>query len=77
MKRSEEILRYAASFKGKGMESEELKETIRLAIVDGANWADRTMMEKACEWLNSVRLDYYANNIDECIEDFKKAMKGE
>lgn len=40
MTREEQILEYADSFKGKGMESEELKEIIRLAIIDGAKWAD-------------------------------------
>lgn len=40
MTRKEEILNYANSFKGKGADSEELKEVIRLAIIDGATWAD-------------------------------------
>ena len=40
MTRKEEIINYANSFKGEGVENEELKETIRLAIIDGALWAD-------------------------------------
>lgn len=40
MTREEQIMEYANSFKGKGVESDELKEIIRLAIIDGAKWAD-------------------------------------
>ena len=40
MTRQEQIKAYANSFTGKGMENEELKEIIRLAIIDGATWAD-------------------------------------
>lgn len=40
MTREEQIVEYANSFKGKGIESNELKEIIRLAIIDGAKWAD-------------------------------------
>lgn len=43
---------------------------------DGAKWADRTMVEKACEWLE----DFIKWN-DLCtledIEQFRKAMKGD
>ena len=46
MTRKEEIINYANSFKGKGMENEELKETIRLAIIDGAMWSDENPDEK-------------------------------
>ena len=40
MTREKQILEYANSFNGKSMESDELKEIIRLAIIDGAKWAD-------------------------------------
>ena len=40
MTREEQIVEYANSFKGKGIESDELKEIVRLAIIDGAKWAD-------------------------------------
>ena len=44
MTRKEEIIKYSNSFEGKGVENEELKEIIRLAIIDGAMWADKTMI---------------------------------
>ena len=79
MTRKEEIINYANSFKGKDIENEELKDTIRLAIIDGALWADKTMIEKACEWLESVNLDYYQIREGvfsrELVDDFRKAME--
>ncbi len=70
MARKEDRLQYALSFKGKGMENEELKETIRLAILDGAVWADRTMIDKACEWLQRN-----FNMPDDFELHFRKAME--
>lgn len=81
MARKEEIANYAQSFKGKGMEIEELKDIIRLAIIDGALWADKTMIDKVCEWLKSYRQEtndgtgYIAGIVnDKTIEDLRKAM---
>lgn len=65
---------------------------------EGAKWADKTMIEKACKWLEDNLFDHspdkevidiewstsiisnlivcdYFNSIDECINDFKKAME--
>lgn len=84
MARKKEIVNYAMSFKGKGMENEELKETIRLAIIDGAMWADETMIEKACEFIKKHHQDYsfwdseeyeLVFETDKFIEDFRKAME--
>lgn len=47
MTREEQIIKYANSFKGKGIESDELKEIIRLAIIDGAKWADAHPQESS------------------------------
>ena len=78
MKRKEERLKYALSFKGQGMENEELKENIQLAILDGAVWADKTMIDKACEWLKKHINDYLVKgrDIDYMFDDFRKAMEG-
>lgn len=74
MKRKEEIVNYAKSFKGKGMENEELKDIIRLAIIDGALWADKTMLDKVCEWLK-YNLPYSSKPPYQLIEDLRKAME--
>lgn len=43
----------------------------------GAKWADKTMIDKACEWLSqsytSGVLDW--KNCDSIIENFKKTME--
>ena len=57
------------------------------AFIEGAMWADRTMIEKACEWLvkNLVTVDHdiiynglrtRKQLVDEYIKNFRKAMKG-
>lgn len=51
----------------------------------GSKWADETMIDKACEWMDCY-IDNYLfidaeNNAgikwDDFINDFRKAMKGE
>ena len=41
-------------------------------FIQGAEWADKTMIDKACEWL--TKGGYFVNN-SETIEDFRKAME--
>ena len=60
----------------------------QIGFFNGAIWADKTMLDKSCEWLrnNSYMLDtwdedkYYVvfefPSKDEMIEYFRKAMKG-
>lgn len=53
-------------------------------IIKGANWADKTIIDKACEWLNMNIIDYIVEGSREgisledkkqLIEDFRKAME--
>ena len=50
-------------------------------FVQGAMWADRTMLDKACEWLKenggTYWMDDYDLPTDELVKDFEKYMKGE
>ena len=50
---------------------------VKKAFINGANWADKTLIEKVCEWISqsytSGILDW--KNCDSIIEDFKKAME--
>ena len=39
---------------------------------EGAKWADKTIIDKACKWL--LKGGYFVNNT-ETINDFKKAME--
>lgn len=43
-------------------------------FIEGAEWADKTMLDRACEWLENG--GYFVNS-NETIEDFRKAMEGE
>lgn len=49
----------------------------------GAEWADRLMVEKACEWLRNNWYKYINIDADGVVcfghweNDFRKAMKGE
>lgn len=51
------------------------------ALCYGAEWADKTMIEKASNWLrlnitDYIRWDYDGKiDIDKLIDDFTKAMK--
>jgi hypothetical protein len=46
------------------------------SFVEGAKWADKTMIEKACQWLQREVVDDYNGVIwDNMISDFRKAME--
>ena len=44
----------------------------------GAEWADHTMIDKACEWLKNDFEELTRLHLDNIVIDkFRKAMKGE
>ena len=79
MKRGEEINKEALRYG----EPEYLLQTPNIlgsqGFVQGAKWADKTMIEKACRWLESnLNPVFYSGNgwtTEEFIDNFKKAMK--
>lgn len=49
---------------------------INPSFIAGAKWADKTMVEKACEWLNNFYSeDRHCFLVKEDIEAFKQAME--
>lgn len=53
-------------------------------FIRGAEWADKTMLDHACEWLLDNSRNYFEAsgghtwiNYWKLADDFKKAMKGE
>jgi hypothetical protein len=59
-------------------------DLLECAFEKGAKWADKTMIDKACEWLENNINDYLVwydfreecrVNKDELLCNFKKAMK--
>lgn len=90
MKRTEQIRQASIEYTyrnrpmciGGGSFSEMVDEMNRnKPFEEGAKWADETMIEKACEWLNSVNTDDYMDSgifqMYDLIIDFKKAMGGD
>jgi len=55
-----------------------LMQALREAFTEGAQWADRTMIERASQWLAYNAHEYLDtdNGYDTCkiIEEFEKAM---
>ena len=55
---------------------------LEAAFDKGAEWADRTMIDKACEWLKDYAYMFVSETTgdlyeDDLINDFRKDMKGE
>ena len=84
MTRDEEIIKAAKEI-AQGIEDWELAADIEDAFIEGAWWADRTMIDKACEWLQHNVYRFFWKNctqqehgvyIDKLLEQFKKAMEG-
>lgn len=56
-------------------------DCMRMGFLEGAKWADKTMIDKACEWLKlntdwDDEWDEMGRNIDYgMIEEFRKAME--
>mgnify|MGYP003397369825 CR=1 FL=1 len=75
MKREEEI-NIAAKNKYPYIKGLPQSSSHQAIFIEGANWADKTMLDRACEWLSI----YYPNidrmGIDEFITAFRQAMKG-
>ena len=82
MTRDKEIQKAAKEI-AQDIEDWEIAEDIEDAFMEGALWADRTMIDKACEWLHSaLYLDHERSiehryvTLEELLNDFRKAMKG-
>ena len=44
-------------------------------FIEGAKWADRTMIDKAVKWLFENVYDYLIPEDQERVESFRKAME--
>lgn len=84
MTREEQIHNYAYN----NCITEDVDDNSYSLIVDAIKWADETMLEKACEWLEEKLLcaeDHYPtleflsiieyNSLKELINDFRKSME--
>lgn len=79
LKKAEEIMR-----NGEFGSLSDFEVTTHVAL-ETAKWADRTMLDKACEWLMLNADDYIFEGVEEYssamrhdfIENFRKAMEKE
>lgn len=68
--RERDILKASVSWTDKSLTVNEEK-----AFQAGAEWADRTMIDKATEWLFANVYDYLNHEDQERVESFRKAME--
>lgn len=85
MKRKEEIVTQAVK------EQSQLHQPLEwgAGFISGANWADKTMLDRACEWLENELKEtdnkngyptvegLYFVSVKEFINEFRQAMGGE
>lgn len=77
MTREEEIKNYAYN----NCIKDDIDDTSYSLIVETAKWADETMIDKFCKWIESTDIDMEYRNSEEgvckelLIEGIKKAMK--
>ena len=52
---------------------------VECACLLGAEWADKTMLDKVCEWVKMHYIEYAHNRLGQeyIIDDLREAMKGE
>ncbi len=74
MTRDKEIQKAAKEI-AQDIEDWEIAEDIEDAFMEGALWADRTMIDKACEWLKENMPNKF-EDVQNYVDYFRKAMKG-
>ena len=68
--------RYEQMWEAIEQEHGELSRREAFVTLTALEWADKTMIEKACEWIKKEVLDDYQGVIwDDIVEDFRKAME--
>lgn len=81
MKREEEIDKYCEDMGFPLGSCSSINSIKALTASDAIKWADETMLDKVCKWMDSINTDYYMDSgnfqMNEMIYDLKKAMKGE
>ena len=84
MTRIDEICKAAQNYSDSMDEFERYHTYPRSAFFDGAKWADKTMIDKVCQWFCKNITNYKSDmmgyieysQISDIIQDFRKAMEG-
>lgn len=82
MTREEEIKEMAKTTASHITSDKDMQVAFADALRRGAQWADRTMIDKACEWLKDYAHMFVSETTGDLIEDelinaFREAMKRE
>lgn len=77
MTREEEITQFAKSETTLCKRiSNDYGSTLEEGIIIGAKWADKTMIDKACKWLEQqLFIRYDSDAVTRFINNFRKAME--
>lgn len=82
MKRKEEIEKAAFNYINSDAVSAENMQLAFGDFINGAEWADKTMIDKACEWLKEYGGDFGVPEsesgrvyVDDLVYEFRKAME--
>lgn len=76
MTRKEEIEKAAMQVAGIHPDWSKL-DCFRMGFREGAKFADKTMLDRTCEWLSIYYPNIYRMEIVEFITAFEQAMKGD
>lgn len=81
-KRYKEIQEMASAYASHMTSDKDMQVAFADVLRRGAEWADETMIEKACKWLKDYAHIYVSEttgdlNEDDLINAFIKAMKGD
>lgn len=84
MTRAKEITKEAKKF-AKEIDDWEIAEDVQDAFEQGAQWADRSMIDKACDWLyeynrkqaNKMFGTVHTADVTINVAEFRKAMEGD
>ena len=78
MRIEDEAEKYRQQFRGAGyhLSSRDIKE----AFEEGAEWMQKKMIDKACDWIQCMALDYMQGDItdvkwESMLTDFRKEME--
>jgi len=75
MTRKQEIEEMAKTTASHITSDKDMQVAFADALRRGAEWADRTMIDKACSWL--LEWETHQGEDIEVVEQFRKAMEGE
>lgn len=76
---SEDSNNYVECSDDSGWSGSNDREYVEKAFIKSAKWADKTMVDKVCKWLDSINTDLYMDSgifqMCDLIQDLKKQWR--